>query len=78
MVISILKEDHQALSLFVEKYPEEQEVFTYLLKSFPLPISTAEKKLRKPKPKFIFKSYLIELSNAKVKSVKQMSYQISL
>ena len=68
-VISVLKVDRQALCLFVEKYPEKQEAFKYLLKSFPLAISILEGKLYQPKAKCLFISYLIKLSNAKVKEI---------
>ena len=73
MVISDLKQDQQALGLFVEKYLEKQEAFTYLLKNFPLPISTPEGNLHKPKTKCIFRSYLIELLNAKVSEINVIS-----
>ena len=68
-VISVLKVDRQALCLFVEKYPEKPEAFKYLLKSFPLAISILEGKLYQPKAKCLFISYLIKLSNAKVKAI---------
>ena len=68
-VISVLKVDRQALCLFVEKYPEKQEAFKYLLKNFPLAISILESKLYQPKAKCLFRSYLIKLSNAKVKEI---------
>ena len=60
-LISVLKEDHRALFLFVEKYPDKQELFKYLLKNFPLAISIPEGKLYQPKTKCLFTSYLIEL-----------------
>ena len=44
-VISVLKEDHQALCLFAEKYSEKQEAFKYLLKNFPRAVSILEGKL---------------------------------
>ena len=68
-LISILKEDHQALCLFVEKYPVKQEVFKYLLKNFPLAISIPEGKLYQPENKYLFRSYLTELSNAEVSEI---------
>ena len=64
--MSVLKKDRQALCLFVEKYPEKQEAFKYLLTNFPLAISIPECKLHQPKIKCLFSSYLIKLSNAKV------------
>ena len=68
-LISVLKEDHQALCLFVEKYPVKQEVFKYLLKNFPLAISIPEGKLYQPENKYLFRSYLTELSNAEVSEI---------
>ena len=47
-VISVLKEDHQALFSFVEKYPEKKEVFKYLFKNFPLAFSILGGKLYQP------------------------------
>ena len=44
--MSILKENRQALKLFVEKYPEKHEAFKYLLTTYQcLPISVIEKEL---------------------------------
>ena len=67
--MSVLKKDRQALCLFVEKYPEKQEVFKYLLTNFPLAISISESKLYQPKTKCLFSSYLIKLSNAKFSEI---------
>ena len=67
-MISVLKEDHQALCLFVKKYPEKEEVFKYLLKDFPPEISIPDGKLYPPKTKCLFRN-LIELSNAKVSEI---------
>ena len=75
-VISVLKEDHQAFCLFVEKYPEKQEAFKYLLKNFPRAISILEGKLYQPKTKCLFRRYLIELSNAKVSKIIVISNAI--
>ena len=44
-VILALKENRQALELFLEKYPEKNEAFKYLLTTFQLAISSVEKKL---------------------------------
>ena len=69
MVISVLKENLQALELFVEKYPEKNEAFKYPLTTFPPAVSTLEGKLYKPKVKVLFRNYLIELPNNKVSEI---------
>ena len=66
--ISVLKEDRQVLGLFVKKYPEKHEAFKYPLTTFPLAVSAPEGKLYQPKTKYLFRNYLIELSNFKFKS----------
>ena len=63
------KKNSPGSCLFVEKYPEKQEVFKYLLKKFPLAISIPEGKLCQPKTKCLFRSYFTELSNAKVSEI---------
>ena len=70
------KKDHQVLCLFVEKYPKKQEAFKDLLKDFPLAISIPEGKLYQPKTKCLFRSYLIELSNAEVSEIIVISNPI--
>ena len=67
-VISVLKEHHHALCLFVKKYPEKQEAFKYLLKDFPFAISIPEGKLCQSKTKCLFRN-LIKISNAKVSEI---------
>ena len=44
-VILALKENRQALELFVEKYPEKNEAFKYLLITFQLAISAIKREL---------------------------------
>ena len=41
-VIFVLKEDRQAVELFVKKYPEKHEAFKYPSTTFPLATSTPE------------------------------------
>ena len=61
-VISVLKEDHQAVDLFVIKYPEKHDAFNYPLITVPLSVSTPEGESYQPKAKYFFKNYLIDLS----------------
>ena len=44
-VILALKENRQALELFLEKYPEKNEAFKYLLTTFQLAISAIKREL---------------------------------
>ena len=44
-VISVLKEDHQVIELFVRKYSGKHEAFKYPLTTFPLTVSIPEVKL---------------------------------
>ena len=46
--LSILKEDRLALGLFVAKYPDKKEGFSYPLATYPLALSTAQGTLYKP------------------------------
>ena len=56
--ISILKEDRQAL--FVAKYPDKREGFSYPLTTYPLALSTAHETLYKTRTKYLFRNYLID------------------
>ena len=49
--ISIFKKDRQVFSLFVAKYPDKKEAFSYPLTTYPLALSTAQEKLYKPRTK---------------------------
>ena len=62
--ISILKEDRQALGLFVAKYPDKKEAFSYPLTTYPLAFSAAQATLYKPRTKHLFRNYLIDFSVA--------------
>ena len=68
-VMSVPKEDLQVLELFVEKYPEKHETFKYPLIIFSFASSTPEGKLYQLIIKYLFRSYLIELSNARVTEI---------
>ena len=74
-VVSILKEDHQVLYLFDGNYLKSKQ-FKYLSKNLSLVISIHEGKLYRPKIKCLFRSYLIELSNAKVSEMIVISIPI--
>ena len=54
----------------------KQEVFKYLLKNFPLAVSIPEGKLYQPENKYLFRSYLIELSNVEVSEIIVISNPI--
>ena len=49
--ISIFKKDRQVFSLFVAKYPDKKEAFSYPLTTYLLALSTAQEKLYKPRTK---------------------------
>ena len=55
--ISILKEDRQALGLFVAKYSGKKEAFSYSLTNYPLALSTVRGTLYKPLRKHLFRNY---------------------
>ena len=54
--IFILKEDRQALGLFVASYPDKKETFSYPLTTYPLALSTAQGTLFK-RTKYLFRNY---------------------
>ena len=62
--ISVLKEDRQALGLFVAKYPDKKEAFSNPLATYPLAFSTIQGTLYKPRTKHLFRNYLIDISVA--------------
>ena len=62
--ISILKEDRQALGLFVAKCPDKKEAFSYPLTTYPLAFCTAQATFYKPRTKHLFRNYLIDFSVA--------------
>ena len=68
-VISVLKENRQALELFFERNPEKHEAFKYPFATFPLVISTFEGKLYQSKTKYHYKNYFIALWNPKVNEI---------
>ena len=55
--VSILKEDRQALGLFVAKYPGKKEAFSYSLTNYRLALSTVRGTLYKPLRKHLFRNY---------------------
>ena len=59
-----MKEGRQALGLFVAKYLDKKEAFSYPLTTYALALSTAQKTLYKPRTKPLFRNYLIDSSAA--------------
>ena len=59
-----MKKDWQALGLFVTKYPDKKEAYSYPLTTYPLALSTAQGTLYKPRTKYLFRNYLIDFSAA--------------
>ena len=59
-----MKKDQQALDLFVAKYPDKKESFSYPLTSYPLALSTAQGTLYKSSTKHLFRNYFIDFSVA--------------
>ena len=66
MAISVLKEDRQALGLFVAKCNDEKNAFTYPLKTYPLSIADPSGKLYQLKTKHVFRNDLIKLCSNSV------------
>ena len=58
----MLKEDHQALGLFVSKCADKKAAFHYPLTSYPLAIIDPIGKLCQPTAKHLFRNQLIKLS----------------
>ena len=71
--ISILKEDRQALVLFVAKYPDKKEAFSYPLATYPSALSAAQGTLYKPRTKYLFRNYLIDFSVAFVEIPSELN-----
>ena len=71
--ISILKEDRQALVLFVAKYPDKKEAFSYPFATYPSALSTAQGALYKPRTKYLFRNYLIDFSVAFVEIPSELN-----
>ena len=68
-----MKEDRQALGLFVAKYPDKKEAFSYPLTTYPLALSTAQETLYKPRTKHLFRNYLIDFSLAFVEIPSELN-----
>ena len=68
-----MKEDRQALGLFVAKYPDKREAFSNPLTTYPLALSTAQGTLYKPRTKHLFKNYLIDSSAAFVEIPSELN-----
>ena len=64
--ISVLKEDRQALGLFVAKYTDKKNAFTYPLTTYPLSIADPRGKLYQPKTKHVFRNDFIKLCSNSV------------
>ena len=58
----MLKEDSQALGLFVSKCTDNKVAFHYPLTSYPLAIAIPSGKLYQPTAKHLFKNELIKIS----------------
>ena len=68
-----MKEDRQALGLFVAKYPDKREAFSNPLTTYPLALSTAQGTLYKPRTKHLFRNYLIDSSAAFVEIPSELN-----
>ena len=68
-----MKEDRQALGLFVAKYPDKKEAFSYPLTTYPLALSTAQGTLYKPRTKHLFRNYLFDSFTAFVEIPSELN-----
>ena len=68
-----MKEDRQALGLFVAKYPDKREAFSNPLTTYPLALSTAQGTLYKPRTKHLFRNYLFDSFTAFVEIPSELN-----
>ena len=66
-------EDRQAFGLFVAKYPDEKEPFSYSLTTYPLALSTGQETLYKPRTKHLFRNHFIDSSGAFVEIPSELN-----
>eukprot|EP00794_Sanderia_malayensis_P006502 gene6502-7247_t len=67
-VLSVLKEDRQALGIIVEKCHNKRDAFSHCLTTYPLAIATTDGKLYQPGSKAKFRNYIIEEADASIMS----------
>eukprot|EP00794_Sanderia_malayensis_P014444 gene14444-15947_t len=67
-VLSVLKEDRQALGIIVEKCHNKRDAFSHCLTTYPLAIATTDGKLYQPGSKAKFRNYSIEEADASIMS----------
>ena len=60
--VSVMKEDRQALGLFVSKCTDKKAAFHYPLTTYPLAIANPEETLYRPKTKYKFRNLLTKLA----------------